>query len=116
MLDGKRLEGGTEPPSTRTMLFVATLTHSPDNCWARSENEQKAEEWIQGMESKAEETGVELQGAYVTPNEHTFYFIVEADEFGAVTEFLGPPLLYDHDAHVAPVLSFERAAQAVLEE
>jgi hypothetical protein len=98
------------------MLFVATLTHSPERCWAREENERKAEEWIEGMESKADQSGVELHGAYVTPNEHTFYFVLAADEFGAVSEFLGPPLLHDHDAHIAPVLSFEQAADAVLEE
>lgn len=98
------------------MLFVATLRHSPDNCWARDEHEQKAKDWIAGISSKAEESGVELHGAYVTPNEHTFYFVLEADDFGSVTEFLGPPLLEDHDGHVAPVISFEQASERLLEE
>lgn len=98
------------------MQFVATLTHSPADCWAREENEEKAEAWIADMESRAERTGVTLHGAYVTPSEHTFYFVLESDDFGAVTEFLGPPLLQDHDAHVAPVVSFGEASEAVLEE
>ena len=98
------------------MRFVATLTHSPDNCWARPENEEKADQWTEEMGSNAEAAGVELHGAYVTPSEHTFYFIIESDTFEAVTEFLGPPLLQDHDAHIAPVISFEQATDIVLEE
>ena len=98
------------------MLFVATLTHSPDNCWARAEHEQMAEDWIADMDEKAERSDVELHGAYVTPNEHTFHFVVESDDFGAVTEFLGPPLLQDHDGHIAPVISFDQAADVLLEE
>lgn len=98
------------------MLFVATLDHTPDNCWARPENEEKAREWIAGMERTAEQAGVEVHGSYVTPNEHRFYFVLEADTFEAVTEFLGPPLLHDHDAHVAPVLTFGEAERTLLEE
>ena len=98
------------------MQFVATLTHSPENCWAREENEKKADEWITNMRSHAEEAGVDLHGAYVTPNEHAFYFVLESDSFESVTAFLGPPLLQDHDADISPVVSFEQAADVVLEE
>lgn len=89
------------------MRFVARLKHSPDNCWAREENAKKAREWIAETESEAERLGVELHGAYVTPNEHTFYFVVEADDFSAVSEFFGPPLLQDHEGDIAPVIPFE---------
>lgn len=96
------------------MLFVATLEHSPDNCWARKE--EAAREWIGGMEQRAEEHGVDLQGAYSTPNEHTFYFLMEADSFEAVTGFLGPPLLEDHDGHIAPVLPMGETPDVVMED
>lgn len=96
------------------MIFVATLDHSPDNCWARKE--ETAREWIGGLERRAEEHGVDLHGAYATPNEHRFYFIVEADSFEAVTGFLGPPLLEDHDGHIAPVLPLGEAPDVVMED
>lgn len=98
------------------MMFIATLEHTPDNCWARPENEEKAREWIAGMDQKAGEAGVEVRGSYVTPNEHRFYFILESDSFDAVSTFLGPPLLHDHAAHVAPVLTFGEAEEALLED
>jgi len=98
------------------MIYVATLTHSPERCWAREKNEEKAEEWIETMESKAEQFGVEVHGAYVTPNEHTFYFVLETDEFESVAGFLGPPLLEDHDAKIAPVTSFRSALDATRAE
>ena len=98
------------------MHFIATLEHSADRCWARDEHEEKAREWIGSMEERAEEHGVELHGGYVAPNEHTFYFVLEADSFEAVSGFLGPPLLQDHDGHVAPVLTLGQAVDTLLEE
>ena len=95
------------------MRFIVTMEHSTENCWAREENEQKATEWIGGMDQRAEEAGVTVDGAYVCPNEHTFYFILESDSFESVSAFLGPPLLTDHDAHVAPVVTFGEAEKAV---
>ena len=95
------------------MQFIATVTHSPDNCWARPENEEKSREWIEGMHTNAEETGVQLHGAFVAPNEHTFYFLMEAETFEAVTEFLGPPLLQDHDGHVVPVLGLSEVDDVI---
>lgn len=95
---------------------MARLVHSPDNCWAREENEEEASDWIESMETRADDAGVELQRAFVTPNEHTFYIILESDDFGAVSEFLGPPLLEDHDGHVAPVIPLQQADEVFLEE
>ncbi|ELY54913.1 hypothetical protein C491_17489 [Natronococcus amylolyticus DSM 10524] len=95
------------------MQFVATLEHSTENCWAREENEEKAKEWIEDMDQKAADVDVEIHGAYVCPNEHTFYFVLEAESFEGVSTFLGPPLLTDHDAHIAPVVTFGEAERAV---
>lgn len=98
------------------MLYVITLHHSPDNCWARPEKEEIAEEWVEKMGDTAEEADVDIRGAFVTPNEHTFYFVLEADTYEAVTQFLGPPLLQDHDGHVAPVIPLGDAPQLLLED
>ena len=68
------------------------------------------------MDAKAEEAGVELQGAFVAPNEHTFYLHLESDDFSALTEFLGPPLLHNHDGHVEPVITLQRADEVLLKE
>lgn len=97
------------------MQFVATLHHTTADCWAREENEEKANKWIESMDDRAEETGVEIHGAYVCPIEHTFYFVLEAETFEGVSAFLGPPMLTDHDAHIAPVVSFAEAEAAVRE-
>lgn len=91
------------------MLFIVTLTHSPENCWMRGENRETGREWVATMDERATKHGVELHGAYVTPNEHTFHLVVEAPELAAVTAFLGPPLLTDHEGDVMPVISLERA-------
>jgi hypothetical protein len=52
---------------------------------------------------------VKIEGAYVTPNEHAFYFILECNDFKQVSEFLGPPMLQHHSGKVSPVLTFEEA-------
>ena len=96
------------------MQFIATLEHSPDNCWARKED--LAREWISGMEQRAEEHGVSLHGAYSTPNEHKFYFIMESDSIEAVSGFLGPPILEDHEGHIAPVMPLGDAPDVVMDD
>lgn len=54
------------------MQFIAQLTHSADNCWARDENEGKATEMADRLASAEESFGVTVSGAFVAPNEHTF--------------------------------------------
>ena len=98
------------------MRFIATLEHTPDNCWAREENREMASGVIGGIEERAETHGVTLHGSYAAPNEHTIYFVIEADDFSAVSEFLGQPFLQDHTADIVPVLTFGAVERAVLEE
>ena len=98
------------------MRFIATLEHSPDNCWAREEKQDLAREFMSELDQRAEEHDVELHGAYGTPTEHRFYFILEADSFEAVTGFLGPPILEDHDGHISPIMPLSESVQAVLGE
>lgn len=97
------------------MHYIATLEHSPDNCWGHEEKQEMAVELISSLDQRAEEHGVELHGAYGTPSEHKFYFIMEADSFEAVTGFLGPPILEDHDGHIAPVLTLQESVDVVTE-
>ena len=98
------------------MKFIATLSHEPEDCWAREENQEKARAWIAEMDQRADEYDIELHGTFVTPNEHTFYIILESGDFGSVTGFLGPPFLEDHDGHIAPVISLERGVAAVFDD
>jgi hypothetical protein len=98
------------------MRFVATLEHSPDNCWAREHNQDTARAWLGGLSHRAEEHGVALHGAYAAPNEHSFTFVMEAETFDAVSGFLGQPFLQDHDGDVVPVLSIEEVVDTVLED
>lgn len=94
------------------MQFIAQLTHSADNCWARDENEGKATEMADRLASAEESFGVTVSGAFVAPNEHTFYLMLEAESFEAVTGLLGPPLLQDHDADIVPVTTVQGAMDA----
>ncbi len=85
------------------MHFLATLTHEPADCWGRPENEGRARSWIADMPDRAERFNVDLHCAFVTPTEHTFYIVVEAEAYEAAG-FLGGALLEDHEGVIAPVL------------
>jgi hypothetical protein len=89
------------------MLFIATLKHSPENCPARPENQDASKairEHIKDMDKLQKETGVKLHGSYVSSNEHTFYFILETDDFAGVRDFLGLDMLTLHTAKITPVV------------
>lgn len=91
------------------MLFVATLVHSPEQCFGRKEYAAEGKRWTEEMKNSAKKLGVKIHGAYVAPNEHTFFLILESDDFKAVSEFLGPPILTHHSARIFPVITFEEA-------
>lgn len=97
------------------MKFVATLEHSADNCWAREENKEVANGWMSTIDERAADHGVGVHGLYVTPNEHTLYFILEADDFASITMFLDSPFLEDHDGRIAPVMTVGEVAETILE-
>ncbi len=90
-------------------MFVATLTHSPEQCFARKEYQAEARRWVEEMKNRAKKHGVKIHGAYLCPNEHVFYFILETDRFEAVSDLLGPPVLTHHSGRVSPVLTVEEA-------
>ena len=92
------------------MLLIATLKHSPENCLARPENKdvlEAIEERMKDLEKRQKETGVKLHGRYVCPNEHTFFFILETDDFAGVRNFLGDGMLIRHSAKITPVIEIK---------
>ena len=90
-----------------TLKFVVSLTHTPENCLSRKENIAEGKKWVKNMRKSADKLGVKIEGAYVTPNEHTMYFILECNGLKELSEFLGPPILSLHSAKVSPVISLE---------
>lgn len=105
------------------MFFIARLTHPPELCFVRPEHKEKANElreFIENMEKYEKEAGVKKHGFYLNSNEHTFYFILEADNFSKISKFLGfGPVLTHHTAKITPVVTLEETlefARNVIEE
>ena len=97
------------------MFFIAQLTHTPELCFARPEHKEdytKLLEFMVNMEKYEKEAGVKRHGFYLNSNEHTFYFILEADNFLKVSKFLGAgPILTHHTAKITPVVSYEETLE-----
>lgn len=97
------------------MIFIAQLTHSPELCFGRPEHKEKAKElmeFMQNMEKYAEEAEVKVHGFYLNSNEHTFYFIVEADNYLKISKFLGAdPVLTHHTAKITPVVTLKETLE-----
>ena len=92
------------------MLFVATLTHSPEHCFMRPENAKAAEENRKFFERRKEiekETGVKFLAAYICPNEHTYYIVLETDNYKNVHKALGPVMTMNHVGKITPVYPVE---------
>ena len=104
------------------MFFIAQLTHPPELCFGRSEHREdynKILEFMENMDKYEKEAGVKRHGFYLNSNEHTFYFILEADNFLKISKFLGfGPLLTHHTAKITPVVSYQETidfAKSVVE-
>ncbi len=97
------------------MIVVAQLTHSPELCFGRPEHKEKAKEmmeFMKNMERYEKEAGVKMHGFYLNSNEHTFYFILEADNFLKISKFLGvEPVLTHHTAKITPVVTLEETLE-----
>jgi hypothetical protein len=105
------------------VIFIAQLTHPPELCFGRPEHKEIAGElmeFMENMERYEKEAGVKRHGFYLNSNEHTFTFILEADNFLKISKFLGVgPLLTHHTAKITPVVSLEETlefARNVIEE
>lgn len=91
------------------MRFVATLTHPPELCFGNISYQEQGKKWVENMRESAKKIGVKIHGAYISPNEHTFYFVLEADDFKSISDFLEPPMLTHHSARVSTVITVEEA-------
>ena len=91
------------------MLFVITLEHSPEHCFARKEYTTDGKRWLDSMEERAKPLGIKVRGSYVSTIEHTYYFILEADDAKAISEFFSPPFLTHHKARISPVIDIRTA-------
>jgi len=89
------------------LMFVATLTHSPGLCFGNPQYKEEGKKWIKNMRDSAKEAGVKTHGAYLCPNEHTFYFVLEAENLKAISDFLGPPMSTHHRARISPVMGVD---------
>jgi len=96
------------------MMFVVTLVHPPELCLAREEFKTDAMQLVDGMDDLAKKLGVKVHGAYSCPNEHTFYFVLESDDFKNISAFLSGKLLTHHTGRVSPVISLTAAADTLL--
>ena len=67
---------------------------------------------MENIENYAANTGVTIHGFYLNSNEHTFYFILEAENFLNISKFLGvDPVLTHHTAKITPVVTLEQTLE-----
>jgi hypothetical protein len=95
------------------MLFLVTLVHPPDLCLARKEYYDIGKQWFDDMKESARKLNVKVHGSYVCPIEHTFYLLIESDNFKAVSGFLGPPMLTHHSAKITPLITVDDAYETI---
>jgi len=89
------------------LIFVATLADPPELCLGNPSYKEEGKKRIQNMRESSKKLGVTIHGAYLSPNEHTFYFVLESDNFKAVSDFLSPPMLTHNTARVSPVVTLD---------
>ena len=95
-------------------MFIATLVHPPELCLARKEFSTEAKQWINGMNDLAKKLNIKIHGAYSCPNEHTFYFILESDEFKNITAFFSGVMLTNNKGHISPVIPIKVASDTLI--
>ena len=95
------------------MIFVATLSHRPAACWVRPENHEKAAVLLERVQFAERDFNITPLGSYLAANEHTLVLVFDAESLDAATQWLGPPILQDHDASITPVMELETALSAM---
>jgi hypothetical protein len=87
------------------MLFQVVHTHTNETCPGQSsEKARQFGEWWQSMKKAP---GVKVLTGYVEPMNHTFYIVVEADDYPALARALGPLNTYG-TGHTSPVLTLDQ--------
>lgn len=74
------------------MLFMFVHTHSAERCL--SDKPEQLSAMSSEIRKRARETGVKFPGIYVSPNEHTFFFLIESDDFQAIQQTIAPLILW----------------------
>ncbi len=92
------------------MMFVVTMSHTPELCNARKEFGGETKAWIDSMNIRAKDLGITIHGAYSCPTEHTFYFILDARDLKAITAFFAGIMLINNAGHISPVSTVQESA------
>lgn len=88
------------------MLFQVVHTHTIEECPARSPEQTKPmSTWWQALKKTP---GVKVVAGNVSPLDHTFYIIVEADDYPTLARALGP-LVSIGTGRVIPVITLDQA-------
>ncbi len=95
------------------MLFLVTLVHKPELCFGNKQYNEEGKQWTNNMKASAEKYGIKVNGFWICPIEHTYYFMLESDDFKAITGFLSPPMLTHHKGKITPLITAEEAFEAV---
>lgn len=72
------------------MLFHITHIHTPELCPSGQPELVEKTVGLVASDEHAKDVGVTILGRYISPTEHILFFIVEADNYEAVTEYLRP--------------------------
>ena len=92
------------------MLFQVVHTHTNESCPGQSsEKARQFGEWWQTMKKAA---GVKVLSGYVAPINHTFYILVEADDYAALARALGPLNSFG-SGQTSPILSLDQTLPMV---
>ncbi len=92
------------------MMFMVTLVHTPEMCLARKEFGPEFKSWFGGMDDLAKNLGIRIKDIYSCPTEHTFYFILEAEDYKAITAFFSGIMLTNHTGRISPIITLDEAA------
>lgn len=99
--------------AVRNMMYVVTLTHTPELCLARKEFSSEFKPWLEGMDDLAKNLNIKIHGAYVCPNEHTLYFILESGDFKDITAFFSGIMLMNNTGRISSVLPLKEGVDIV---
>ncbi len=89
------------------------MVHPPQLCFARKEYNESAKQWLNNMKASAEKHGIKVNGSWICPVEHTLYFMLESNDFKAISGFLSPPMLTHHKGKISPLITLEQAFEVV---
>lgn len=87
------------------MVFQVVHTHTNESCPAQStEQAKRLGEWWQSVKKTS---GIKVLAGYVSPIDHTFYIILDADDFQTVARSLGALNTYG-TGRIIPVLTLDQ--------